>query len=713
MKVDSIVDDIIRFSDAFTDPKVKSVSGRTRVSIMRNARERAFDIDPETGVIRVRNSDRRYPDIGSLLASEEFANLSRFSETVLRALPASRYKSPIPVTVRCNGVLTDICDTLPLIGSDGSRTSMLLLDGPAGIGKTFQLERLVLDRARRFQAGKRVAPVLHVSSRGRRLSNLPDVLAASTQLLGASFGAQQVPVLVRRGVLIVAIDGFDELVDADGYEDAWAALRAFIDEVGSTGTILLAARDTFVEEQELLARIDRSNSKVALSIAHVNPVSSEDAKQWLQNVAGWKWSDVNSDVGSEILGQDSYALRPFFLQQLREVKCWADVLEEGLRTFVVSRLVRREGVLIAQQLGGTTADEIVPRILQLLQEVALEMGERELDSVELEHLAFLTEFCFEGALDRAQIRKLMHKAGSLALMEEDPLARGRRRFPHEQIQSFFLARGIIDQIRARSIPSVLRRGVLGGEFLEVFEEVLGQSHDDVVASFAWLSGVSGAEMSADGLLGNAGAMLTVAFGLGIVKRLDYLRVREGALVGLSPAGIISGSEYGRLDARGSNLSEVVFENVNVETLVVDDQSVFGARLPDVSVVEVRSPDGRRLIRGRYDVADVLASHQIAAAVSSVSAERIRLLERLARRAMRHFYLRERGDQDAGSQLLKHAEWPIVARVLERHARIEYLEGRQMHGASSRLIRIKNPRSLLISDDPETLSICRDLRSSDG
>jgi hypothetical protein len=47
---------------------------------------------------------------------------------------------------------------------------LLLIDGPAGVGKTSFIERMVYERA----VDVTLPPILHITSKGRRLSNLPD-----------------------------------------------------------------------------------------------------------------------------------------------------------------------------------------------------------------------------------------------------------------------------------------------------------------------------------------------------------------------------------------------------------------------------------------------------------------------------------------------------------------------------------------------------------
>jgi len=560
-------------------------------------------------------------------------------------------------------------------------------------------------QALRLQKGDAVAPMLHVSSRGRRLSNLQDVLAAATQEMNASFFAKHVPTLVRRGLLLLAIDGFDELVDADGYEDSWLALRRFVEDVGHGGCMLLAARDTFVEEQELLTRIERSKNEVELVTGEVCGPSPQEALAWLTDSPSWKPAELKSDEATDLLRDGSYALRPFFLRELWGVKSWADVVDAGPRTFLVNRLLTREARLIAQQIGGITADKLLPALLQLLQEVALEMAGRDADHTEVEHLGFLTKFCFDGLVDENSIRKLMHKSGSLALLELSQ-DKGYRKFPHSEVKHYFLGMSVLNSLASGALPMLLRRYRLNCEELEVFSEVFLNSPKDAFSAALYSSSLLSSEVSNDELAPNLSSLVMLLFSLGYLQRVDFAESVEATFAGGSPQGIVAGSTFGRLDACGADLSDVEFSEVQVGTLVVDESTLVGSSQPEVSDLQVKGRSGDIVIRGRKEIAEWFSGRKRAPVAGDVPA--VRLLEKVARASVRQFYLRVTGDEDSGSALLNDSSWPLVSRVLSKNSRLEVHRAKPMHGRPSPLIRVKNPLALLDVSDKSTKKIIEEL-----
>lgn len=102
----------------------------------------------------------------------------------------------------------------------------------------------------------------------------------------------------REGLILLAIDGFDELVDADGHRDAWYDRRDFLEEVGHGGFCVLAGRDTFFDQQGFLRRLESVASRIALTQAHLGQVKPADARAWLIE-CGWPTELAPEDLFEE------------------------------------------------------------------------------------------------------------------------------------------------------------------------------------------------------------------------------------------------------------------------------------------------------------------------------------------------------------------------------------------------------------------------------
>ncbi|HBP1012163.1 TPA: hypothetical protein L5R05_006042 [Pseudomonas aeruginosa] len=707
MDIEKITKDILAFSDPFTDSKIKNPAGKRRVELTRNARELAFDIDKTSGRISSRHRKADYQNLKSLLASPEFCDIRRLADTQHRYYSRQEHSPEIPAEITINNKKIPAENLAEKISSIDGKISLTLLDGPAGVGKTHQIKQLAKKQAANFLSDNQSPPVLHISSGGRRLSNFPDVLAATTQEIGACFNGKQVPILVRHGLIIAAIDGFDELVDADGYEDSWRALQHFLNDVGDSGQIILAARDTFIDQQELLERINKENfENIKLELGHINLVSPDSAIEYLSKSPHWKPDDINSEITRDILSEGSYALRPFFLNVLRDAGGWEKVKDEGFRSYLVNSLILREAKIISSTLKGLDAQEVIPPLHHLFSEISLEMAIRENNLIDLEHLSFIMSYVFDGVTDDASIRKLSHKSGSTSLLEITN-EKDKRKFPHSEIQYYFFAHAILEALAGKSTPSVLRRTILGNEQLEVFAEVFASKEKQAKDATTYLYSELNKDLTADSLSNNGSAITLLAFSLGLLNRLDYLTVNEATFAAGSPSGVLNDFSASRIDACGADLTDVTFEKTRITTLVIDEYTKFGKSYPQIDSLEIRGPNSR-IERSPEIISSELSKHSIATSEKNYSENpAIKLLEKLARRSNRYCYIREEGD-DEGSFLLKDDRWPILKNILEKHNRIDIKVKKPMHGRPAPLFRIKNPMELLNHSLPETIKILDDI-----
>ena len=220
-----ILDEMKVFADLGTDgAKDEQTSEGFVVRLFRNGDELELVFaDDGAGKVIERGPDsefRTHASYRALLASERFGNLRSWAATQ-KMLLCETLKEIRPGGIHVQGAISDRDDLLAADELDGFLQSVdrgkdsvqvMLIDGPAGIGKTKFIEALALGRAESY-GHQRHPLVLHVQSRGRVLSYLQDLIAFNLQRLRLSVTFDQLPVLARHGLVTLAIDGFDELGD--------------------------------------------------------------------------------------------------------------------------------------------------------------------------------------------------------------------------------------------------------------------------------------------------------------------------------------------------------------------------------------------------------------------------------------------------------------------------------------------------------------------
>lgn len=700
------------FADPATDIVFEDKSGEVFINISRNGEARQYAIDEANGRVRDTLNKRAYPNLNSLLASSEFADLRSLASTQLRMLASfgsSPFLSPNYTSSESNGMVTGLEHLSSMLGAtEKNTTKIVLLDGPAGIGKTHLLQRLTWERARDYSSSGKNSPVLYIGSRGAKLSNLRAELAAATQQLRASFTFDQVPILVRRGLLDLAIDGFDELVDADGYHDAWHALQSFLAEISGSGICILAGRDTFFDQQGFLARLDASKHSIRLVQVHLLLADPQQALKWLRQN---KWSDDGISAIQSILKHNSYALRPYFLSVLAERPDWeADERSTTVRSFLVDRFLDRESQLIKNMLGGDDI-QIREALCRMFEDAATDMFEREQGEVDVEYLGLLCELSFDGLFPQDDIRKLTHKAGSFGLLEPGASVR-MRKFPHSEILHHFLSRALLDDLYEGKVSLALRRGVLGGDFLEVFQDVI--EHEPAFSLKGALSNLMGlisSDFSSDRLQANGAAILLASLSRSLdsdPRILKNLQVNECSLSGHLAASELESLNIYRLDARGADFSEVIFTDVVVSMLIADNLTKFGLTRPTVSTIHVTDDFNIETIHEPQAIKEWQNAHGATEDINLDEIPLFRFFERICRKAIRQFYFKySDADPDPTSEFLIDPMWPILAEILRKHGRLDEVL-KAVSGPPSMMYHIRDPKSLLLAQEQSSISVINEV-----
>jgi len=716
--IEELERDLSPFADPATGLELLVGEELVRVEMIRDGVPLIISIERANGAVhlhaedRVDGRQRQFINIRSLLASDWFASIKSMVENQRRMLAGLSLASFIRPEGELDGQplsqeAFDEATTLGKGGSSSAPLSLMLIDGPAGVGKTSLISRLVAKRAEVYGRDSSLPPVLHVANRGRRLVSLDELIALSIQLVRAKFTYDQVPALIRYGVIQIAIDGFDELVDADGYADAWAVLREFLNDIGAGGPLLLAGRDTFFDLTGFREKLGELGPKVAISHTSLASISPRAARDWLR-ANGWSEVDLASEDASELLKENSYVLRPYFLSEMAQLQGLQPLLDELVepREYLVRRFVAREAALIVQkiQLSETVAAELLWELFEL---IAMEMADAETEAVDLPFIQLAVEVTFSKVLkDPSDLAKLRHKAGSFVFMEHDPRP-GFRRFPHTEVSNHFLGSALLKQLCGGEVPRFMRRGYLGTDLLRVIgEQLLDRPIGEVRDLHRHLLELTRGDMGYERLAENACSLL---IGSLVVEAptagFELARTQAGDVVlfgSIAPATLRE-TRFARLDCRGADLRRLNFDRCEAAILVVDRNTVLGETcvFPSCLMVERNAT-----VDVEYDPAKILEwinEHRKRERDQVQNKEAVDLLERVCRVFLRQFYIKVDEGDHAGRYLTSDG-WPVIEEVLNRFGRVRRTDRKDASGRPGEFVHIVNPQALLSRENPEDLEI---------
>lgn len=202
-------------------------------------------------------------------------------------------------------------------------TRLIQLMAGAGQGKTVLLEQLARETASNYQPDVYPTPfLLTVDLLGRYVGTVDDAIAGSLNntFMFPGLTQRDVTLCVRNRWLILALDGFDELVARVGARDAFVRITELLDQLRSAGTVILSAREAFFELYQISAAIrsylqPRSGSYTTAAIRLLPWTETQGRNVFVSLGSSSPEADLQGLLHA--FGEDaSIVLQPFFLTRL-------------------------------------------------------------------------------------------------------------------------------------------------------------------------------------------------------------------------------------------------------------------------------------------------------------------------------------------------------------------------------------------------------------
>ena len=688
--------DLRHFSDPFEEFTSSLTANGWTASLVRKGEEIALRRELN-GVIRTLSGpgQRKYRSLRGLLVSEPFANLERLASAQIHIasnlvnpdtgelnefLPNAgeiriREQTPEPLTFEhVRGILEE----------PEERLRIFVVDGVAGVGKSYLLERIVRERAEpaSYKSGKPL--LLLVESRGKVLTSLSDRIAGTLSSLRASFFEEELKPLIRRGVIQLAIDGFDELSDSRGYDRAWGALRDFIRDLRLQGTCLLAGRDTMLDAQAVHDGLGHTVSDDSLFFLRLQHPPSGEVKKWMSHRPVWHNRNRELNLLERQIEDSEYLRRPFFISRI------ADLGPDGFRDAqgepiveIIDGIVRREGPKLTGESSGIDPQLASELYGKVLSETARMMMDDETNDIDVELLGLLVEETFGGHADRELVNALAQRAHALALLEESTGNPRMRSFPHETVRSYFFAHNIFDYFPEHGATTGLYRVPLSADDFRIFNRVARCRSDEEQSRLRKrllevLRGAAGY----DYLRSNIGGLLLSFAPLEdddseidplVLAHIELRDVWLADLLGAQSARLDNCIIH-RLDIRGAELCNVRFSNTTIFELLADPYVRFGESTPEVHSLIVY--EHFREHRWSGNPTDWMAERCWRSSHDDQEPDELRnLLYKFARISMRQYAIRSDSQLSdlAARKILWSPLWPKLRTLLERHNRLDIVD----------------------------------------
>jgi hypothetical protein len=262
-------------------------------------------------------------------------------------------------------------------------TEVLFLVGQAGLGKTELMLRLAKERADQITDNPNGGQPLYlfVSSTGRTLSSLEDAVNSALNITRI-LSSHSARALCRNGLLVLMVDGFDELLGSSGYENALGSLEPWFRDLNGQGVLVASARSSYYLTQYRRSLLEAGDLNVDHTLIELQPWNQKESSRYISDVG------VDKAIVAPLSTKDWKVLSvPFFAKAFA---AWAKAGERtvaempSMYEIVVDQFLDRE----ASKLRNQNSDELltIEELRSLFSEVADFMQSnksRELEQVEL------------------------------------------------------------------------------------------------------------------------------------------------------------------------------------------------------------------------------------------------------------------------------------------------------------------------------------------
>lgn len=331
------------------------------------------------------------------------------------------------------------------------QTLIVFLAGEAGIGKTSCLVKAAFDRARELERDPQCSlPLyLYVSSTGNVLAQLENVVQAAVAPT-RNLTKEGVLALCRSGLMVLLIDGFDELVGGSTYSDAVGSLRPWMEALGGRGVMIVSARSSYYLQQYRRSIAQSTSRGVAANhvIAQLQRWSDFEVECYLteQDVPARVWKNLPQ-------GQRDLLRIPFYSSEL--AKWWRSGASKrdapgDLQRLMIDRFLSRE--VDKLRIPGANAPLLSHDEFRVVcMNLAEMMAGNEDREVGLQDLEYAVSLAIDDDLSKRRgLRDRLTVLCGLGVRgETDP----RYTFDHELYFDCFLGDALVRYLTEKSFPA--------------------------------------------------------------------------------------------------------------------------------------------------------------------------------------------------------------------------------------------------------------------
>lgn len=340
----------------------------------------------------------------------------------------------------------------------GTKLSFVTAD--AGHGKSMLLHHFQTQQAKKYIEGRSKFLFWHIDLNGRDLVRLNE--AIMFELNELRFGGlyySSILTLIRHKMIILGIDGFDELLAEMGGEMALSSITHLLEQMDGRGVIIAASRRTFFNSQDYAKRVGLLKSQTC----EFNElrICNWEKEQCVKYLETYTYGQDEYEKLLEVLKDTKHPLleRPYLFTKLVSMSYDAGESPASFISNGDSNLDGMDGVIESfvkrevQKWHNYDKETGLPYLkleqhIELLSYIALEMWNDQRNTMSIEMIQIIVSILFEKwKVEENRKPKITEMVKAHALLVNVEGKSSMRKFDHDEFRNYFLARALCDLMK--------------------------------------------------------------------------------------------------------------------------------------------------------------------------------------------------------------------------------------------------------------------------
>jgi len=471
-------------------------------------------------------------------------------------------------------------------------TKVLYLTAKAGDGKTTVIRHIAKFQAENYIKNATNWILVPIELAGRHIIRLDDHIAGilvNTYRFNSLYYTTFLE-LVKMGVIVPALDGFEEMFVENASDEVISTLSNLLNSMESRGSLLISARTAYFNYEDIQTSaklFDTLNNDIDATFTQLT-IKEWNKADFIQyaKLRGLDNPESRYTKLTARIGQEHPIIKwPVFVKQLVDLALEGDPLhfdqefDVGSQNYFeifIHKIVFREATEKWVDLQTDPAQQLITVHAhhKILSEIAMEMWRSSCDRLSKDIIDVIIEMLYDKPDLKSKAKQIIKRIYEHALLRRPDKNKQLYGFEHEEIRNYYIGRGIIDIFTSNSYPAellrLLRIGRIPIQALNTIGNYFASHRKEIDKCIISLNNICKTEAPSSSSKENIGSIIN--------QLLSYRQSKEPIILELMYFDILPKSN--------GLINNIMFKDCIIQTLNANQNNISGCQFDQCTINEI-------------------------------------------------------------------------------------------------------------------------------